>query len=152
MPKREKTTSSEKEIAEMFRALGDPTRLRIFRFLLQRCHPITVEHGEKQWMAIGPTVGEVCAAVSDSKKITAKVSHHLKEMRLAGVIEINRQGKNMICGISQKAIDQMTLVLSNDGSATLDSDATDISVVPDIHFLELFPSEPDTNSRHEEVT
>jgi len=119
----------------MFRALGDPTRLRIFRFLLQRCHPVTVEDGEKKWMAIGPTVGEVCAAVSDSKKITAKVSHHLKEMRLAGVIEINRQGKNMICGISQKAIDQMTIVLGNAGAAALESGTPFADDQPDIQSM-----------------
>ncbi|MGO8671004.1 MAG: ArsR/SmtB family transcription factor [Capsulimonadaceae bacterium] len=103
MAKKDKTTLEE-EIAIAFKALGDPTRLRIFRYLRDRCWPVTVEDGEEQWMHVGPTVSEVCAAVSDSKKITAKVSHHLKEMRLAGLIQIKRRGKHMICGIERDSI------------------------------------------------
>jgi DNA-binding transcriptional ArsR family regulator len=104
MAKKGRSDSTKAELALMFKALGDPTRLDIFRFLRARCWPVTVEDGEDRWMVAGPTVSEVCCAVSGSKKITAKISHHLKEMRLAGLIIIRRRGKNMICGVKQEAI------------------------------------------------
>jgi DNA-binding transcriptional ArsR family regulator len=111
MAKKERVGASDKELAELFKALADPTRIRIFRYLRMRCWPVTVEDGEEAWMAVGPTVGEVCSAVTGSKKITAKVSHHLKEMRLAELIAINRRGKHMICGLSQRAMTELAVFL-----------------------------------------
>ncbi|MEO7719129.1 MAG: helix-turn-helix domain-containing protein [Capsulimonas sp.] len=134
MAKKEKPGESAKELALMFKTLGDPTRVRIFRYLRNRCWPVTVEDGEDKWMAAGPTVGDVCRAVSGSKKITAKVSHHLKEMRLAGLIAINRQGKTMVCGVSQKSIDALSGFLASTDAAPLTDDASgeDIPEIEDI--------------------
>ena len=46
MPKREKTTSTEKEIAEMFRALGDPTRLDLLVHLAENSPKTATELAE----------------------------------------------------------------------------------------------------------
>lgn len=88
----------------MFKALGDPTRLRIFEFLRACCAPVAVEESGEVRPVSGPTVGEVCCRVTGAEKITSSVSFHLKELRLAGLITVERRGKNMICGINHDAV------------------------------------------------
>ena len=92
-------------LSAMFKALGDPTRLRIFEFLRAQCCPVAVE-GETGDVRplIGPTVGEVCCNVTGLPTITSTVSFHLKELRQAGLITMERRGKNIICGVNRDAL------------------------------------------------
>ena len=95
--------------AAIFKALGDPTRLRIFEFLLTCCGPVAVEEetGDVRPME-GPTVGEVCCSVTGAEQITSTVSRHLRELKLAGLITIERRGKNMICGVNRDALAELS--------------------------------------------
>ena len=88
----------------MFKALGDPTRLRIFEFLCACCCPVVVEKTGEVRPVLGPTVGEVCCRVLGTDKILSSVSFHLKELRQAGLITMERRGKNMICGVNPEAV------------------------------------------------
>lgn len=82
---------SDERLAAKFRALGDPTRMRIFRSLLECCPP-----GASQAYG-GTTASEVCCSVSGAAKINSTISHHLKELRQAGLIEMERKGRCMMC-------------------------------------------------------
>lgn len=93
--------------ALMFKALGDPTRLRIFEFLSGCCGPVLVEETGDVRPVLGPTVGEVCCRVTGADKITSSVSFHLKELRLAGLITMERRGKTMICGVNRDAVEKL---------------------------------------------
>ena len=92
------------DLSMMFKALGDPTRLRIFEFLRDCCCPVAVEDTGEVRPVVGPTVGEVCCQVTGTDKITSSVSFHLKELRLARLITMERRGKNMICGVNQETV------------------------------------------------
>ena len=96
--------SAQCDWAAMFKALGDPTRLKIFEFLCAQCCPVAVEETGDVRLVIGPTVGEVCCSVTGADKITSAVSFHIKELRLAGLVTVKRRGKNMICGVNQDAV------------------------------------------------
>ncbi len=99
----------------MFKALGDPTRLRIFDFLRSCCCAVAVEEASGDVRPVqGPTVGEVCCNVTGAERINSTVSHHLKELRLAGLITIERRGKNMICGINRDAVAALSAYLAED--------------------------------------
>ena len=88
----------------MFKALGDPTRLRIFEFLRACCCPVAVGDEGEVRPVDGPTVGEVCCQVTGMDRITSTVSFHLKELRNAGLITMEKRGKKMICGIDRDAL------------------------------------------------
>ena len=100
------------DLAAMFKALGDPTRLRIFQFLRAQCCPVAVEGATGDVRPLlGPTVGEVCCNVTGAAAITSTVSFHLKELRQAGLITVQRRGKNMICGVNQEAVARLAAYL-----------------------------------------
>jgi DNA-binding transcriptional ArsR family regulator len=102
----------EDKIALMFKALGDPTRLRIFNFLRGCCCPVAVEESGHVRPVIGPTVGTVCCHITGAERINSTISHHIKELRLAGLVTVERQGKNMICGIDREAVGLLSSYLS----------------------------------------
>ncbi len=78
-------------LSEAMKALGDPTRLQIAEFL-SRCE------------TSAPSAGEVCRQVAGTEKINSTISHHLHELRNAGVIRIERQGKQMCCSLNRQTL------------------------------------------------
>jgi ArsR family transcriptional regulator len=105
------------DAAAMFKALGDPTRLHIFEFLRACCCPVAVGEAGDVRPVSGPTVGEVCCHVTGAEQINAKISHHLKELRLAGLITVERRGKNRICGVDRDAVAALADYLAGDSPA-----------------------------------
>ena len=96
-----------RERAAMFRALGDPTRMRIFDFLRSCCCEVAVDEGGDVCPSDGSTVGTVCCHVTGGEKVTSTVSFHLKELKNAGLITIERRGRHMLCAIVPSAVDAL---------------------------------------------
>ena len=99
------------EVATLFKALGDPTRLRIFDFLRSKCCAVALEASGDVRPVAGPSVGEVCCHVTGLDKINSTISHHLKELRLAGLITVEKRGKFMICDVNEAAIERLKTYL-----------------------------------------
>jgi ArsR family transcriptional regulator len=106
------------DVAGMFKALGDPTRLHIFEFLRSCCGPVAVEASGAVRPIIGPTVGEVCCHVTGAEQINSKISHHLKELRLAGLITVERRGRHMVCGVNDEAVTALAVYLGGETTDT----------------------------------
>ena len=100
------------DYAAMFKALGDPTRLHIFEFLQGCCGPVAVEENGDVRSVDGPTVGEICCHVTGAERVTSTISFHLKELRLAGLISVERRGKNMICSVNRDAVAMLATCLT----------------------------------------
>ena len=105
-------TREQVQTAAMFKALGDPTRLRIFEFLCSCCDStavdlLTIERNGNIHPLRGSTVGEICCRLNGEERITSTMSHHLKELRLAGLITMERSGKNMLCKVNREALGEL---------------------------------------------
>jgi DNA-binding transcriptional ArsR family regulator len=73
----------------VYRALGDETRLRVIAVLAE----------------FGPMpVNELSTRVALSQPL---ISWHLRIMRLAGVIETRRQGREVLCSLRVAAFDEL---------------------------------------------
>ncbi len=95
---------SNSELALLFKALGDPTRLGIFQ-MLRRCAGTEagVEIGESGELrpAGSLSVGEVCCRLGGT---ASTISHHLKELRLAGLIRMEKRGRWIYCSVNPEAL------------------------------------------------
>lgn len=103
---------TEPDVTAMFRALGDPTRRSIFEFLCQKCCPVAVDEAGDVHPILGATVGEVCCHVTGSDRFSSTISFHLKELRLAGLINAEKSGKYMVCSVNRESIRAMAEYLA----------------------------------------
>ncbi len=111
-------TNEQVQMAAMFKALGDPTRLRIFEILCSCCDSVavdvlTIENSGDIHPVRGSTVGEICCRLNGAERITSTMSHHLKELRLAGLITTERSGKNIICRVNQAVLGELLAYLAS---------------------------------------
>ena len=100
--------TKEQGLAAKFKALSDPTRLRIYTFLCDCCCPVALEKSGDVRPVDGPTVGDVCCHITGVEQSSSNISFHLKELRYAGLITMEKRGKNVICGVDHAA--QQTLL------------------------------------------
>jgi ArsR family transcriptional regulator len=110
--------------AERFKALGDPTRLAVIGFLL--AWEATPKIADETTLD-GATVSEIsCALTGKSGKEPSTLSHHLKELRHAGLVAMTRYGKNLCYRVDKSAISTLCERLDcvrNDGEeAATDAD------------------------------
>lgn len=92
----------DETIARRLKAMGDPNRFRIIAFLSHCCCGCAAvrEDGAVE----GPTAGEVCCHITGAEKITSTISHHLHELAEAGLIDLSRRGKTMVCRLEPEAL------------------------------------------------
>jgi ArsR family transcriptional regulator len=88
---------SIEKFSEIFKALSNPNRLKIFLRLVSCCQPGT-------YMNIKNNVEpEGCACVGELGQdlgiVPSTISHHIKELRQAGLIRMERRGQKIECSI-----------------------------------------------------
>ena len=87
--------------AEIFKALSNPNRLKIFQRLATCCKPGTISVIDACETACVGELGRELDIVAST------VSHHIKELRQAGLIRTRRQGQKIECWIDPEAVDQL---------------------------------------------
>ena len=90
------------KFAEMFKALSNPNRLRLFMRLITCCKPGTVTSISADTESPG------CACVGELGKdlniVASTVSHHMKELRQAGLVRMERRGQRIECWIDPETL------------------------------------------------
>ena len=94
--------NNEEQLAAMFKALGNSYRLLIFKRLSSCCQPGTRCDLEQ---AISFSVGELGEGLGIAP---STLSHHLKELHRSGLIEMERQGKRVVCWIDPGTLKKLS--------------------------------------------
>ncbi len=87
--------------AEVFKALSNPNRLKIFQRLASCCRPGTISTIDACETAC---VGELGRELDI---VPSTVSHHIKELRQAGLIRTRRRGQKIECWIDPGVVEQL---------------------------------------------
>ncbi len=99
--------TADPDMSRVFRALGDPSRLAIFEL-------VRASGGGD-----GRTVGELARSVSEIagrfELSLSTVSHHLKELRQAGLIRCERRGQHVYCSIDPAVLAQVERFARTEG-------------------------------------
>ncbi len=83
-------TEPKADLARAFRALGDPNRLAIYQ-LIRESGP------DDQGQSPEELRNSVSAIAAQFDISLSTVSHHLKELRTAGLIRCERRGQHIFC-------------------------------------------------------
>ena len=87
------------QLAEVFKALSNPNRLRIFTRLTCCAGKVQDANSDNQ----------ICECVgmlgNDLEIAPSTVSHHLKELKHSGLITMARRGQNVECQINPEVLD-----------------------------------------------
>jgi len=87
--------------ATRFKALSNPHRLALFKRLMSCCVPgIVCNTDEVTRFCVGD-LGEGMNIVAST------LSHHLKELNRAGLIQMERQGKTIQCWVEPKVLTEL---------------------------------------------
>jgi ArsR family transcriptional regulator len=87
--------------AEVFKALSNANRLKIFQRLASCCKPGTIGVIDTCETAC---VGELGRELDI---VPSTVSHHIKELRQAGLIRTRRRGQKIECWVDPEVVDQL---------------------------------------------
>jgi ArsR family transcriptional regulator len=94
--------SDLERLTETFRALSNPNRLRIFLRLASCCAPGSSCATDTDASACAGELGK------DLGIAPSTVSHHLRELRVAGLIRMERRGKNVHCGVDPQTLRELS--------------------------------------------
>jgi len=86
-------------LARMFRALGNPHRLRLFLNLLEESR-LDLAKGRVHDCFLAKLLAGIDLGA-------ATVSHHVKELSDAGLIHTQREGKQLICAVDRDGLSQL---------------------------------------------
>lgn len=91
-------------LSKAFKALANPNRLQLFLNLLEESR-LDLAKGRVHDCFLAKLLGNL-------KVGAPTVSHHIKELENAGLIETHREGKQLICTIQPDTIKALQAVLA----------------------------------------
>jgi ArsR family transcriptional regulator len=99
-------------MAGAFRALGSPQRLRILAALAGDCGTPSCDGPAASASGARRRVGEIAASLDLAP---STVSHHLKALREAGLMRVEKRGRTIECWVCRDAIGTVARFLAASG-------------------------------------
>jgi len=94
------------QLAAMFKALGNPHRLALFKRLSRCCTPGTLCDAE---FAVHQGNRQSVSELGEELTIApSTLSHHLKELNRTGLIQMQRDGKRVKCWVVPETLQSLT--------------------------------------------
>ncbi|MGD0712871.1 MAG: metalloregulator ArsR/SmtB family transcription factor [Gaiellaceae bacterium] len=93
------------DLAVVFRALSDPNRLAIYRLIRDREH-----------RSVAELERSISALAREFDLSLSTVSHHVKELRQAGLIQCVKRGQTVYCEPDPAALEAIDRFLGEDRS------------------------------------
>jgi len=103
-------------VATQLKALGNPQRLRLLQLIRTGRYCCYVVSGEAT-VELGSRVGDLAG---EFELAPSTISHHLKELRTAGLIEVERRGQFLFCRVREDAIERVITYLRTTASAAIE--------------------------------
>lgn len=95
-------------LTEIFNALSNPNRLKIFMRLRTCCAPGTMCNFEDD---ADTCIGDLA---KDLDIAPSTLSHHVKELYRAGLIKTQRRGHNVMCWIDEETLKDIAVFFNDD--------------------------------------
>lgn len=94
------------QLVDVFKALANEHRLKIYNILTTCCNPGDNCNSDE--------VFSCCVGDLDSQLDIAAstLSHHLKELHRAGLIDMKRNGKQVFCSLNTEKMSQLQQIFS----------------------------------------
>jgi DNA-binding transcriptional ArsR family regulator len=100
------TATDVKRLSRVFKALSNPNRLQLFVNLLDE---------SRLDLAKGRIHDCFLTQLLDNLKVGAPtVSHHVKELADAGLIDTQREGKQLICSVKPEAMTELRALFTTE--------------------------------------
>jgi len=93
-----------KRLSRMFRALSNPNRLQLFVNLLEESE-LDLARGRTHDCFLTKLLGDLSIGAPT-------VSHHVKELADAGLIDTQREGKQLVCSVRPDALRELSALFA----------------------------------------
>lgn len=101
------------QFAHTFKALSNSNRLKIFLQMINCCNPGT--------RCSSDTVQKFCVGdLGENLNVSpSTLSHHMKELNRAGLIEMERRGQHIDCWVDPETVNQLRLFFDPETNQTI---------------------------------
>lgn len=103
-------TDELEDAAQTFQALAHPKRLAILRWLLEQ--HVACCSGDPETCEMKPATCDFAELVDRLGVTKATVSHHIKTLSEAGLLECHREGRSLCCTVNRERLQRAQDVFS----------------------------------------